>query len=179
VTIQDLQRAQNAINALKLTGPNREVAGQWLSFWKGGQPPPLETFKRLKWLHTEAMIISRVKQGALLQCVSAGAFLKIAMGFELAGQDLLTLVAQDERDALLAHWWQVAEGAVSLTYREFKAAEGGGIAQAVGLPFSGEEADGSRHVLLHTNWRPSGTSWIEGNVEAGLLAASRQLVRFR
>ncbi|MES2472649.1 MAG: hypothetical protein V4601_07390 [Pseudomonadota bacterium] len=176
----DFQRAQDAIASLRLTGHNRDLAGQWLSFWKNGKPPPLETYRRLTWLHTEATMISRIVRGKSLECVSAGPYLNLAMNFDLAGKDILTLVPPDQRDVLLSHWWEVAEGAVSLTYREFKPKESApGIAQNLGLPFSGEEADGARHVLMHSNWRPSGSSWIAGNVETGMLASTRQLARFR
>ena len=175
----DFQRAQDAIAALRLSGHNLELAGQWLSFWKDGKPPPLATYRRLTWLHTEATMICRIKKSEGIRCLSSGHYLKIALNQDLTGKDTLSVVPPEERDTLLSFWWQVAEGAIAVTYREFKPKDTApAVAQSVGLPFSGEEPDGARHALLHTNWRPSGSSWIVGNVEGGLLAASRQLARF-
>jgi hypothetical protein len=175
----DFRRAREAITTLDLAGHNRELAGQWLAFWRDGKPPPLATWRRLTWLHTEATMISRIRKGESLECVSAGPYLKIALNMDITGQDILSLVPPQERNVLLSHWWQVAEGAISVSYRQFKPKEAAAaVAQAVGLPFSGEEPDGSRHILLHTNWRPSGSSWIEGNVEADMLASMRRLARF-
>lgn len=176
----DFRRARDAITTLELTGHNRELAGQWLSFWKDGKPPTLATYRRLTWLHTEATMICRIKKGEGIRCLSTGPYFNIALNLDLTGQDTLALVPPEERDTVLAYWWQVAEGAISVTYREFKPKDTApAIAQSVGLPFSGEEPDGARHALLHTNWRPSGSSWIAGNVEGdGLLATMRRLVRF-
>jgi hypothetical protein len=175
----DFHRAQDAITALRLTGHNSEVAGQWLSFWKNGKPPTLDVYRRLTWLHTEAIMIGRIRKGVSMECVSAGPYFRIALNADIAGTDILAQMPPDQRDILLAHWWQVVEGAVSVTYREFKPSDTAPtIAQCVGLPFSGEDPDGARYGLVHINWRPSGTSWIAGNVEAGLLASMRQLARF-
>lgn len=176
----DFQRAQQAIAALRLTGHNRDLAGQWLSLWRDGQPPALATYRRLTWLHTEASMVGRIRKGQSMHCVSAGPYFKIALNADITGADLLSLVPSCQRDVLLSHWWQVVEGAISVTYLEVKPSDSApGIAQCVGLPFSDTDPDGARYGLVHTNWRPSGSSWIEGNVEAGLLASARHLMRFR
>jgi hypothetical protein len=79
------------------------------------------------------------------------------------------------------YWWNVVEGAVCVTYREFTSAEGAsGLAQGIGLPFSDRKADGSRYFIMHTNWRPVGTDWIEGNVQVDFHSPpKRQMISFK
>jgi hypothetical protein len=127
------------------------------------------------------MMYVEIREDKSLRCIQGGAFIRLALGFDIKGQDLLALSPVGERDARMAYWWQVVEGAVSVTYREFKSKEGpSGFAQGIGLPFSDRRPDGSRYFLMHTNWRPVGTDWIDGNVRADIQTTSaRQMIAFK
>jgi hypothetical protein len=128
-----------------------------------------------------ATIYCQVAQGKYLHCISGGAFIRIALGFDISHQDLLALTPRGERETRLSYWWQVVQGAVSVTYRQFTSKDGqSGLVQGVALPFSDEKPDGSRYFLMHTNWRPVGTDWVGGNVKVDFQNTSeRRMAKFR
>ena len=177
----DYVRARDAVASLKLNGANQALAQSWLSHWRGGRAPSWRGFRQVIGLeYKTAAMFCRIVQDKSLHCVHGGAIIRVALGFDISDQDLLSLTAVGERDARLAYWWQVVEGAVSVTYRQFTSKEGSsGLAQGVALPFSDRGTDGSRYFLMHTNWRPVGTDWIEGHTKVEYQNTSeRRLVSF-
>jgi hypothetical protein len=114
--------------------------------------------------------------------VTAGSFYKMALGFELAGQDILAITPVEQRAERLAWCWSIVEGAVASSYRSYKSVEQQDlVAQELSLPFAGPIQDGNpRHFLLHTNWRPVTSDWIVGNVNGDpQIAAAKQLISFK
>ncbi len=177
----DYARARDAIASLKLNGANQALAQSWLSAWRDGRPPSWRGFQQgIALEYKPAAMFCRIVQGRSLRCVAGGAILRVALGFDITDQDLLSLTPVGERDARLGYWWQLVEGAVSVTYRQFTSKEGSsGMAQGVALPFSDKRPDGSRYFLMHTNWRPVGADWIEGNVEVEYQKTSeRRLISY-
>ena len=173
--------AADAIAALRYNGANLDVAVHWLSRWRRGRPPQMRAFTaEAIWQHKPAMMFCRVVKDKSLTCVRAGALLRVALGFDLTGRDLLSLLPESERAEELGRAWAITEGAIAVLSREFRSRDGHcGFAQGIALPFSGEDAEGGRHYLLHTNWRPVGTDWIIGNVDVDLKTPSEyRLVSF-
>jgi hypothetical protein len=173
-------KAQAAIGQLRFNGANREVASYWLSLWDNDRPPALERF-RLDRVpqHKPAIMTCRVLRRKELRCIQAGSYLPMALGFDPVDRDLLTLLPEVQREERLAWCWQIAEGAMAVQYRTFKSSDGRLVeAQGISLPFLDVAADGARFFLMHTNWRPQGNDWIEGNVRANVEHAERALMSF-
>jgi hypothetical protein len=168
--------AAAAITALRINGANLDVAQHWLSGWRHGQPPRLcvSTLDAV-WQYKPAMMICRVVKDKSLACVMAGALLRLALGFDPRKRDLLALLPQDCRADELGRAWAISQGAITVRYRRFSSRDGHqGLCQGIALPFSGEDGDGGRHFLMHTNWRPVGDDWIVGNVDVELGNTSRR-----
>jgi len=179
---EDYVRARDAVVALKLIGANRALADLWLARWHNGAPPKMRSFKAVMGLeYKPAALLCQIIEGKVLRCISGGAVMRVALGYDISEKDILALTPVGERDMRLEYWWNVVEGAVSVTYREFKSAEGhSGLAQGVGLPFSDRKVDGSRYFVMHTNWRPVGTDWIVGNVQIDIHSPpQRQTISFK
>lgn len=182
VGTEDYVRAKDAIIALNLHGANRAVAELWLARWHNGEPPKMRSFRAVMGLeYKPAAILCQITQANSLHCISGGAVMRVALGYDISATDLLALTPVGERDMRLDYWWNVVEGAVSVTYREYASADGpSGLAQSVGLPFSDRNVDGSRYFVMHTNWRPVGTDCIEGNVQVDIHSPpQRQIISFR
>jgi hypothetical protein len=179
--MRDFERAANAIARLDLKGPNKEVAAHWLSRWRDDKPPLRRNFDATQIArHGPAIAIFEIKRGEAIPCIAAGAFCRLALGYDLTGHDLLSVTDLAERDARLAWCWQLVQGAVTVSYRSFKSeGRSAANAQGVSLPFSDIKADGSRYFLMHTNWRPVGDDWIDGHVTADApVPVSRQIISF-
>lgn len=178
----DFPRAVKAVADLELKGANGEIAAHWLSLWQDDRPPELARFDSPEISkHQPAMMICEIAKGESLRCISGGAIVQVALGFDISNQDLLSLTPVSERDLRLSYWWLVVEGAVSVTYRKFTSHDGAiGMFQGVALPFSDETEDGHRFFLMHTNWRPEGPDKVAGNVRVDFQTTSeRRMVRFR
>jgi hypothetical protein len=163
------ERAKQAVAALKLNGANREVATHWLSRWHDGKPPRIRSFNQDKvWQHGPGVTVYELRKDSL-RCVTAGGFLRLAVGFDLTGQDVLSITPAEDREERMAICHQLVQGAVGMYYRLFKSKSGPeGLAQGVSLPFSNADANGARYFMTHTNWRPVGHDWMEGNVALDL-----------
>ena len=80
-----------------------------------------------------------------------------------------------EREDRLAWCWKIVEGAATVSYREYKSANGTAVfAQGLSLPFSDRINDGTGIFFTHTNWRPQGSDWIDGNVKGDLQVAAQK-----
>jgi hypothetical protein len=179
---EDYDRARRAVGQLALTDANAEVAAHWLSLWHDGKPPRMNSFIQSKILkHIPAKNIFEIHENESLRCIRGAAFAKLATGFDFTNQDMLALTNAADRDALLAWKWQIASGAVCVYYRSYKSkTESSGLAQGVALPFSDEVTDGARYILTHTNWRPVGSDWVEGNVHLDLqIPSEKRVISFR
>ena len=176
-----LAAASDAINALNYHGANLDVARHWLTCWRRGQPPRMRAYSAGEiWQHKPAMMICRVVRDKSFTCVKGGALLRVALGYDVTNKDLLSLAPEDQRAARLDWAWAITEGAITVLYRRFASKDGHeGLAQGIALPFSGEDTNGSRHLLLHTNWRPVGTDWIIGNVDVDVQnTTDRRMISF-
>jgi hypothetical protein len=181
MTVNRHHAAAAAITALRYNGANLEVALHWLSAWRNGTPPRRYGFNTdALWHHKPAMMVCRVVKDKSLTCVRGGALLRVALGYDVTNKDLLTLIPEEQRTPRLDWAWAITEGAVTVLYRQFKSKDGHeGLAQGIALPFSGEDSNGGRHFLMHTNWRPVGTDWIIGNVDVDLKDPSdRRMISF-
>src|SRR5665213_1409135 len=177
MSTDDYARAAAAIAALGLTGPNNEVAGYWLSRWDNSKQPRMDCFNDHPiWKHAPAISAFEIREHESVRCIKGAAFVKLTAGFDFANQDVLSLTNAVDRDGLLAWMWQIASGAVSVYSRPYKSNIGSsGLAQGVALPFS-DEHEGLRYFLTHTNWRPVGDEWVQGNVTIDLQIPSQRRV---
>jgi hypothetical protein len=166
--MRNRDRAFNALAALGLNGANKQVAAHWLSRWQDDEPPLLEDFGlRDIWEFNPAIAIFEIRKSESILCVSAGSFHRLALGYDMKGEDLLSLTAAAEREARLAWCWEIVTGAVTVSYRPYKSRSNPkATAQCMSLPFCDTGRDGERCFLMHTNWRPEGSDWVAGNVQA-------------
>lgn len=176
--MRDIDRALDALAALQLNGANKRLAAHWLSRWHGDKPPTRERFAMKKvWEFDPAIAIFEVRKGESVRCVASGSFHKLALGYELAGEDVLSLTAAGAREQRLAACWEIVEGAVSVSWRTYKSVDGSfGLAQCTTLPLSDMGADGARLFLKHSNWRPVASDWTPGNVEADANRSPKRLL---
>ena len=173
--------AAAAITALRYNGANMDVALHWLSTWRRDKPPSRGGFDiDALWQYKPAMMLCRVVKDKSLTCVHGGAFLRVALGFDISGKNLLALFPEDKRAGELERAWAITEGAISVRYRKFTSKDGQeGLAQGIALPFSGQDPQGGRHFLMHTNWRPVGSDWIMGNVDVDIQnPTDRRMISF-
>ena len=163
----DIDAAHSAVSALRLSGANVEVASRWLALWREGRPPPLERFEVAP-SHAPAIAVFRIRRGEALDCVRAGDYYRLAIGFDLAGQSVLAITNNVAREDRLDWCWRIVEGAATVSYRAFKTARGVVHAQGMSLPLSDCAQDGARFFVMHTNWRPEGSDWFEGTVSGDM-----------
>lgn len=176
--MRDIDRAVNAIAALDLNGANKRLAAYWLSRWQGDKPPSRERFDMKQvWEFSPALMILAIRKDEIMRCVSAGAFTKLALGYDLVGEDVLSLTSAAEREERLAFCWQIVLGAVTVFYRAYESAgHAKGLAQGTSLPFCDVDADGTRYFAMHSNWRPVGNEWTLGNVSADVQMPPRRMI---
>lgn len=176
----DIDETSAAIAALRLNGANADVASRWLSLWRNSRPPTLAEFDAHPTpAHTPAIAVFEIREGTSLQCVRAGEYCRLAIGFDLTGQSVLSITNNVDRDARLRWCWQIVEGAGTVSYRAFKPAQGAVVyAQGMSLPFADEDADGTRRFFMHNNWRPQAMDWVEGSVNGDLQTPPQRAMKF-
>lgn len=171
-----------ALVGLRLHSENRALADLWLRRWHSSEPPKMSSFMAVMPSQLKpGKMICQITKGISLRCIQAGPAIRVAFGPNICDRDLLDLTPLEDGRARLDYWWQVVEGAVAVTYHRFNSAQGRTeTCQCIGLPFSDRNADGSRHFIIHTNWRPVGTDLLEGNVEIDFdMPCHRQLSTFK
>jgi hypothetical protein len=175
----DIGAARNALGGLRLAGTNVEVAQRWLALWQDGAPPSLTSFDaQISRALAPAIAIFEIRRNTSLVCLRAGEYNKLALGFDMTGQSLLSLTNNVDREDRLDWCWKIVEGAATVSYREIKPANSAIIyAQGLSLPFCDRPADGQRYFFSHTNWRPNGNDWIEGNVDTDLQSPRQRAMR--
>lgn len=162
--------ASQAIAALGLRGINTEVARHWLRVWSDGRPPrTTRFFESCDARQVPAMAIFEVSHDQSLRCILAGSYYGLALGFELAGQDILALTPAADRSTRLQRAWSIGDGALLTGTRSFIVSSRDSVEeQEVYLPFSDGRTQNTRTYLMHTNWRPAGEAWLQGNVGTNL-----------
>ncbi|MBV9990608.1 MAG: hypothetical protein JOZ72_04880 [Alphaproteobacteria bacterium] len=175
----DIAGARAALGALRLHGANLELASRWLQLWHDGRPPSLARFDAHPIpSHVPAVAVFEIREGVALNCIRAGDYTRLAIGFDLTGQSVLAVTNNVNRDARLDWCWKIVEGAATVSYRAFKSMGGGTVrAQGMSLPLSDRRADGTRLFFMHNNWRPQGTDWIEGSVSGDLQTPPERAMR--
>jgi|HubBroStandDraft_5_1064220.scaffolds.fasta_scaffold187914_2 hypothetical protein len=175
----DMDAARAAIAALRPNGMNVDVARHWLALWRDGAPPTLGRFDaQMPRSLMPAIMIFEIRRGATLMCLRAGEYTRLAFGFDMTGQSLLSFTNNVDREDRLDWCWKVVEGAATISYRAIKPAQGAVIhAQGLTLPLSDRPPDGQRYFFTHTNWRPNGGDWIEGSVATDLQTPRERAMR--
>lgn len=159
-----LSRARAAVEALKLSGANSEVADYWLSCWDQGRPPTWNRF-RIQQLarHRPAIAVFEVHFGASIICRLAGSYYKLALGAELLGVDLVTLTPNAQREQRWMNVATILEGAVSVATRTITSGAGSPYScEELIVPFADYSDSGGQRYLLHSNWRPAQEQLILG-----------------
>jgi hypothetical protein len=112
---------------------NLESRHRWLQLWQGGVPPSLAGFDAHPLpSRAPAIAVFEIREDTSLNCVRAGDYCRLAIGFDLTGQNVLAVTNTVNRDARLAWCWKIVEGAATVSYRAFKSA-GGGVVHARGM----------------------------------------------
>jgi len=150
-------KAITAFETLGLTGTNAAIAVYWLSLWSPAAPPLRATFNpaRVRDL-LPAIALTEVREERAV-CRLSGHYIDMAMGGELRGTDMLSLVDGEARQLRKTRLTTLVDGAIALSrtrYRMFGAVH---EAETLQLPFFGATEDGARQYLTHTNWRPAPT----------------------
>jgi hypothetical protein len=177
--VWDFAGARAAIGVLRLNGTNVDVAGRWLALWRDGAPPTLARFDaHAAPAFAPATMIFEIRRGASLICLRAGDYNRLALGFDMTGQSLLSLTNNVDREDRLDWCWKIVEGAATVSYRAFKPQGSAAIyAQGLSLPFSDRPPGGARYFFSHSNWRPHGNDWIEGSVDTDLQTPRQRAMR--
>jgi hypothetical protein len=162
--------ASKAISSLELRGMNKAVSRHWLSVWRNEKPPTSSRFfETCNWRSTPAIAIFEVCKGQSITCVLAGSYYRVALGFELTGQDLLALTPAADRETRLERVWAIGDGAIMAAQRKFASLSGGEESiEEVYLPLSDVAKPDTRTYLMHSNWRPVGEGWVQGSAGTNL-----------
>jgi len=176
----DFDRACSVIKSLNITDTNRQMADYWLSCWQGDKPPSRSVFHSGLSKDIRAAILeAEIRPDRSILCIQTGTYFRLALGFDPETQDLMMLCPVVEREETFLHWWGVATGGISVSYRQFHSKEFNGLVQHIGLPFCDELPGDARFIVLHTDWRPVGTDTIQGNVSMNLRDGSHmKLMRY-
>ncbi len=178
-SVWDIDAARAALAALRPSGVNIDVAKLWLSLWRDGAPPTFCRFEaHLPHALVPAMMIFEIHRGVSLICIKSGDYSRLALGFDMTGQSLLSLTNNVDREDRLDWCWKIVEGAATVSYRAFKPQGSASIyAQGLSLPFSDRPPEGRRYFFSHSNWRPTGNDWIEGSVDTDLQRPRQRAMR--
>lgn len=175
----DIEAARAALAGLRLSGINVDVAQRWVALWQDGAPPSISRFDaHMSRSLMPAIMIFEIRRGMSVACLRAGAYNRLALGFDMTGQSLLSLTNNVDREDRLDWCWKIVEGAATVSYRAFKPQQSAAIyAQGLSLPFSDRPPDGRRYFFTHSNWRPNGGDWIEGSVSTDLQTPRQRAMR--
>ncbi len=178
-TAWDIAGARAAIAGLRLNGANVDVTQRWLALWQDGAPPTLSRFDaQISRALTPGMMIFEVRRRISVVCLRAGEYSRLALGFDMTGQSLLSLTNNVDREDRLDWCWKIVEGAATVSYRAFKPQNSAIIyAQGLSLPLSDRPPEGQRYFFTHSNWRPNGNDWVEGNVDTDLQTPRQRAMR--
>lgn len=150
------------LKRLRVSPSNLRMVEYWLSLSSDDALPRRDAFDP-----TAASELLRgcglfeVKPGESVHCRIAGMVLKLVFGSNLAGQDWLAFTPARHRQQRMIRYSAVAQGAIGIGRRVAVGETGDSIPiEEVMLPFADVAEDGTRPVLLHTDWRPEGDEWF-------------------
>ncbi len=150
------------LTALGLSSVNRRLTDYWLSLRRQGALPAFSALD-LAVLSGELRYCSLVEvtPGKSLRIRIAGLVLRLALGDDVAGKDLLALTPAPQRAQRLTRYSAVATGAIGVGRRNVSRPHGGALQiEGMMLPFSDVGAGDMRLVLVHPDWRPEGEEWL-------------------
>lgn len=150
-------KAVTAFETFGLTGTNAALAVYWLSLWSPTAPPQRAGFNPARVRELLPGIGLTEVRGERAVCRLSGHYIDMAMGGELRGTDMLSLVSGEARQLRKERLTTLVNGAVSLSRHAYVMFGVPHVAETVQLPFFGETEDGARQYLSHTNWRPAPT----------------------
>ena len=150
-------KAVTAFETFGLTGTNAAMAVYWLSLWSPSGPPNRASFNpaRVRDL-LPAIGLTEVREERAM-CRLSGHYIDMAMGGELRGADMFTLVCGEERQLRKDRLTALVNGKVALSRTRYEMFGVVHVAETLQLPFFGETEDGARQYVVHTNWRPTPT----------------------
>lgn len=151
-----------ALKRLHITAANWQMVEYWLSLWEGGEVPRRESFDPSAASELlRGCGLFEVVPGRSVHCRIAGTILKLVFGPDVAGQDWLAITAPRNRHQRLVRYSAVAQGAVGLGRRQALRKPGAMVQiEEVMLPFRDLSENGTRFVLVHSDWRPEGQEWF-------------------
>ena len=151
-----LAAAKAAIESFDLMPLSRQVAAQWISLWKNGEPPRRADFNPESIRDAAPGIaIFDVNPYEGVECRSAGTAYKFLFGCELSGRDWLSLTDPDRRADRLKRDTEIVLGAIAIAQRHDPNRDGPDAwFQDLQLPFSNVAHNGARTYLRHIEWRP-------------------------
>ena len=157
----DAEVIRNRLKAMAVDPLNLQMVEVWLSLSGNGALPRREAFDPAAVSELlRGCGLFDVKPGESVTCRIAGMVLKLIFGPDVTGTDWLAMTPVRHRAQRLARYSAVAQGAIGVG-RRLAFAEGREPVriEEVMLPFLRGE-DGVGPVLVHTDWRPSGTDWL-------------------
>lgn len=169
----DLDAISRQLRAHGISPANQQILAYWMSLCEEDAPPRrarLDPAQISDFLRSAGLFDVRPGEG--VRCRIAGMVLKLVFGPNLAGQDWLAITPARHRAQRLARYSAVAEGAIGLGRRQALRNTGESVRiEEVMLPFADVGEDGSRPVLVHTDWRPEGDEWLGVNPSYALILA--------
>ncbi len=166
--------AQSALQSLALSGPNRDVAGHWLSLWTADIAPSFRQWEVSSFgQHAEAIAIFAVDEETAI-CERAGKLFEAWLGFDLVGIDILSITPSVDRRRRHENLFRLLGGAISFSGRLFRFSSGKEMwVPEIGLPFLRRRNDEPGRILFHINWRPVCNTWLPANFRADIAISRR------
>lgn len=153
----DRDAASQALGAAGFNDANYRLAHYWLSLWQGNALPKRAQFnpRRVPDLLSTICIFDVIPDEKVT-CRLAGSGVRMALGVELTNRDWLAMVNESQRAIRLQRFSNLAYGSAARALRRAIDQDGREqIVEEVLLPFGDICANGTRHVITHSDWRSS------------------------
>ena len=87
MTNWDKATVVDVIASAGLEGANKPIVAHWLSQWRNGNAPAIAGFDTGPIVaHAPGIAIFEIRQNESLKCLKAGAFYRLAVGFDMEGE---------------------------------------------------------------------------------------------
>lgn len=155
-------QVRHKLRALRIDSANRQMLEYWLSLSCHGAVPLRDAFDPAGASGLLAgCALFDVVPGQSVHCRIAGMVVKLALGAQIIGRDLLAITPVRYRHQRLVRFSAVAQGAIGLARRVIVTTGREPVPREdIMLPFADVTPDGAHPVLVHTTWRPSGEEWF-------------------
>ena len=158
----DREALRRKLKGLNLSPSNLRMVDYWLSLSADGALPLRKAFDPATASEVlPGCALFEVQPGKSVRIRIAGLVFRLVFGPNIAGQDWLAVTPARHRRQRMIRYSAVAQGAIGVGRRRV-VSEGRQPVhiEEMMFPFADVAEDGTRFVLVHTDWQPEGDEWL-------------------